>query len=129
MRAMLLQERYSVCSARPRVEQIQDNLLVRWFVGPAIEDPVWSHAVFTKNRDRMMEHEAASGRFNATGAMAEQRGLLSGEHFSVRGTLIQAWASDKRMARNDGSDGDQRSGDWRGRSRSNDTHRSMTDAV
>ena len=90
MRAMLLQVLYSVRSERQLVEQIQYNLLFRWFVGLAIEDTVWNHSVFSKNRDRLIEHDTVTELFNATVQMAEQRGLLSGEHFSVDGTLIQA---------------------------------------
>lgn len=89
MRAMLLQVLYSVRSERQLVEQIQYNLLFRWFVWLAIEDSVWNHSVFSKNRDRLIEHDAVTELFNATVEMAEQRGLLSGEHFSVDGTLIQ----------------------------------------
>ncbi len=127
MRALLLQVLYSVRSERQLVEQIQCNLRFRWFVGPAIEDPVWNHAVFSKNRDRLIAHEAVSELFNATVALADQRGLLSGEHFSVDGTLIQGWASDKSMRRKHGSDSGQPPSDWRGQSRSNDTHASTTD--
>ena len=127
MRAMLLQVLYSVRSERQLVEQIQYNLLFRWFVGLAIEDSVWNHSVFSKNRDRLIEHDAVTELFNATVAMAEQRGLLSGEHFSVDGTLIQAWASHKSMRRRDGSDDGRPPEDWHGESRSNDTHQSTTD--
>jgi transposase len=104
MRAMLLQVLFSVRSERQLVEQINYNLLFRWFVGLSIDDAVWNHSVFSKNRDRLIEHDAVTELFNATVAMAEQRGLLSGEHFSVDGTLIQAWASHKSMRRKDGSD-------------------------
>jgi transposase len=127
MRAMLLQVLYSVRSERQLVEQIQYNLLFRWFVGLAIEDTVWNHSVFSKNRDRLIEHEAVTELFNATVQMAEQRGLLSGEHFSVDGTLIQAWASHKSMRRKDGSDDGRPPEDWRGQPRSNDTHESTSD--
>jgi len=127
MRAMLLQVLYSVRSERQLVEQIQYNLLFRWFVGLAIEDPVWDHSVFSKNRDRLIEHDAVTELFNATVEMAAGRGLLSGEHFSVDGTLIQAWASHKSMRRKDGSDDDRPPEDWKGQPRSNDTHQSTTD--
>lgn len=127
MRAMLLQVLYSVRSERQLVEQIQYNLLFRWFVGLAIEDTVWNHSVFSKNRDRLIEHDAVTELFNATVEMANQRGLLSGEHFSVDGTLIQAWASHKSMRRKDGSDSDRPPEDWRGEPRSNDTHESTSD--
>jgi transposase len=127
MRAMLLQVLYSVRSERQLVEQIQYNLLFRWFVGLAIEDTVWNHSVFSKNRDRLIEHDAVTELFNATVEMAEQRGLLSGEHFSVDGTLIHAWASHKSMRRKDGSDDERPPEDWRGEPRSNDTHESTSD--
>lgn len=93
IRAMLLQVLYSVRSERQLVEQIRYNLLFRWFVGLSIDDEVWNHSVFSKNRDRLIEHDVVTELFNATVEMAHQRGLLSGEHFSVDGTLIQAWAS------------------------------------
>ncbi|MFN3377347.1 MAG: IS5 family transposase, partial [Burkholderiaceae bacterium] len=127
MRAMLLQVLYSVRSERQLVEQIQYNLLLRWFVGLAIEDTVWNHSVFSKNRDRLIEHNAVTELFNATVQMAEQRGLLSGEHFSVDGTLIQAWASHKSMRRKDGSDDGRPPEDWRGEPRSHDTHACTSD--
>ena len=127
MRAMLLQVLYSVRSERQLVEQIQYNLLFRWFVGLSIDDAVWNHSVFSKNRDRLIEHDAVTDLFNATVAMADQRGLLCGEHFSVDGTLIQAWASHKSMRRKDGSDDGRPPEDWRGEPRSNDTHQSTTD--
>ena len=127
MRAMLLQVLYSVRSERQLVEQIQYNLLFRWFVGLAIEDSVWHHSVFSKSRDRLIEHDAVTELFNATVAMAAQRGLLSGQHVSVDGTLIQAWASHKSMRRRDGSDDGRPPEDWHGESRRNDTHESTTD--
>lgn len=126
MRAMLLQVLYSVRSERQLVEQIQYNPLLRWFVGLAIEDAVWNHSVFSRNRDRLIEHDAVTELFNATVAIPEQRGLLSGEHFNVDGTLIQAWASHKTMRRKDGSDDGLPPEDWRGQTRSNDTHGSTT---
>ena len=127
LRAMLLQVLYSVRSERQLVEQISYNLLFRWFVGLPIDDPVWNHSVFSKNRDRLIEHDAVTRLFNATVEMAGRRGLLSGEHFSVDGTLIQAWASHKSVRRKDGSDDDRPPEDWRGEPRSNDTHQSTTD--
>ncbi|MGH6611124.1 MAG: IS5 family transposase [Burkholderiaceae bacterium] len=127
MRAMLLQVLYSVRSERQLVEQITYNLLFRWFVGLAIDDAVWNHSVFSKNRDRLLEHDAVTTLFNATVEMADKRGLLSGEHFSVDGTLIQAWAGHKSVRRKDGSDDDRPPEDWRGEPRRNDTHESKTD--
>jgi transposase len=127
MRAMLLQVLFSIRSERQLVEQITYNLLLRWFVGLSIDDVVWNHPVFSKNRDRLIEHEAVTEMFNATVEMANKRGLLSGEHFSVDGTLIKAWASHKSMRRKDGSDDDRPPEDWRGEPRTNDTHESKTD--
>jgi transposase len=127
MRAMLLQVLYSVRSERQLVEQITYNLLFRWFVGLAIDDAVWNHSVFSKNRDRLLEHDAVTTLFNATVEMADKRGLLSGEHFSVDGTLIQAWAGHKSVRRKDGSDDDRPPEDWRGEPRRNDTHECKTD--
>ena len=127
MRAMLLQVLYSVRSERQLVEQISYNLLFRWFVGLAIEDTVWNHSVFSKNRDRLIEHDVVTDLFNATVETARSRGLLSGEHFSVDGTLIQAWASHKSVRRKDGSDDDRPPEDWRGEPRSNETHESKSD--
>ena len=127
MRAMLLQVFYSVRRERQLVEQMQYNLLFRWFVGLAIDDTVWNHSVFSKNRDRFIEHDAVAELFNATVAMADQRGLLSGEHFSVDGTLIQAWTSHKIMLRKDGSDDARPNEDWPGEPCSSDTHGSTSD--
>lgn len=127
VRAMLLQVLYSVRSERQLVEQINYNLLFRWFVGLAIEDTVWNHSVFSKNRDRLIEHDVVIALFNTTVDMAQAKGLLSGEHFSVDGTLIKAWASHKSVRRKDGSDDERPPEDWRGERRSNDTHESKSD--
>jgi transposase len=127
MRAMLLQVLYSVRSERQLVEQLSYNLLFRWFVGLAIEDTVWNHSVFSKNRDRLIEHDAVTELFNSTVEKARTKGLLSGEHFSVDGTLIQAWASQKSVRRKDGSDDHRPPEDWRGDKRSNETHESRSD--
>ncbi len=127
MRAMLLQVLYSIRSERQLVEQINYNLLYRWFVGLSIDDAVWNHSVFSKNRDRLIKHDAVTAIFNATVQMAKDAGHLSGEHFSVDGTLIKAWAGQKSVQRKDGSDDDRPPEDWRGDKRSNDTHESKTD--
>jgi transposase len=127
MRAMLLQVLFSIRSERQLVEQIHYNLLFRWFVGLAIEDSVWNHSVFSKNRDRLIEHDAVIELFNRTVEMAHAKGLLSGEHFSVDGTQIKAWAGHKSVRRKDGSDDDRSPEDWRGERRSNETHASKTD--
>lgn len=134
MRALLLQVLYSVRSERQLMEQIRYNLLFRWFVGLAIDDPVWDHSVFSKNRDRLLEHDVVEAFFTEVMTLAERAGLLSKEHFSVDGTLIQAWASHKSFKARDGSDDQSPGGpgrnaqaDWKGKRRSNDTHASTTD--
>jgi transposase len=134
VRALLLQVFYSVRSERQLMEQMRYNLLFRWFVGLAIDDVVWDHSVFSKNRDRLLAHEVVESFFTEVMALADQRGLLSKEHFSVDGTLIQAWASQKSFRPKDGSDDRTPSGggrnaqaDWKGQRRSNDTHESQTD--
>jgi len=125
LRAMLLQVFYSIRSERQLMEQVQYNLLFRWFVGLAMEDAVWVPTVFSKNRDRLIEHDVIVALFNEVLAQADQEGWLSGEHFSVDGTLIQAWAGHKSFVRKDGDDSD--GSDFHGKSRSNDTHTSKTD--
>lgn len=129
LRAMLLQVFYSVRSERQLMEQIQYNLLYRWFVGLAMDDAVWVPTVFSKNRERMIEHDAIVALFNDVLAEADSEGWLSGEHFSVDGTLIQAWASHKSFVRKDrDADGDDGDGaDFHGEKRSNDTHTSTPD--
>lgn len=133
MRALLLQVFHSIRSERQLMEQMRYNLLFRWFVGIAMDDPVWDHSVFSKNRDRLLEHEVVEAFFTEILALADKRGLLSKEHFSVDGTLIQAWASQKSFKPKDGS-GDRTGGpgrnaqtDWKGKPRANDTHASVTD--
>ena len=123
LRAMLLQIFYSVRSERQLMEQTQYNLLFRWFIGLAMDDAVWVPTVFTKNRERLIEHDAVIELFNRVLEMANEKNLLSGEHFSVDGTLIQAWAGQKSFVRKDGGDG----GNFKGQTRSNDTHESTTD--
>jgi len=134
MRALLLQVFYSVRSERQLVEQLHYNLLFRWFVGLAIDDAVWDHSVFSKNRDRLLEHAVVEAFFTEIMRVADAKGLLSKEHFSVDGTLIQAWASHKSFRPKDGSNDQTPSGpgrnaqaDWKGKPRTNDTHESTTD--
>ena len=134
VRASLLQVFYSVRSERQLMEQIRYNLLFRWFVGLAMEDTVWDHSVFSKNRDRLLEHEVIESFFAEVLVLADRRKLLSKDHFSVDGTLIQAWASQKSFRPKDGSNDQTPTGggrnaqaDWKGRPRSNDTHVSQTD--
>jgi transposase len=128
LRAMLLQVFYSIRSERQLMEQTRYNLLFRWFIGLAMDDAVWVPTVFTKNRERLIEHDAVIELFNLVLEQAEDKGLLSGEHFSVDGTLIQAWAGHKSFVRKDGSDDGSDSGNFKGEGRSNDTHESSTDA-
>src|SRR5579859_2712099 len=97
LRALLLQAFYELRSERQLVERIEFDLLFRWFVGLGIDDPVWDHSSFSKNRDRLLEGEIAAKFLTAVLAQPRVRRLLSSEHFSVDGTLIQAWASMKSL--------------------------------
>src|SRR5438309_501367 len=124
LRALLLQAFYSVRSERQLVEQLDYNLLFRWFVGLSMDDAVWNHAVFSKNRDRLLNSEVAQRFFAEVNRLATR--FMSDEHFTVDGTLIQAWASQKSFRPKDGSDDDDGT-NFRGQKRSNDTHRSTTD--
>src|SRR6478672_950854 len=99
LRALLLQAFYSVRSERQLMEQLDYNLLFRWFVGLGVDDPVWDVTVFTKNRDRLLEGAIAAKFLRAVLAQPSVKALLSDEHFSVDGTLIQAWASMKSFRR------------------------------
>lgn len=112
------------------MEQTQYNMLYRWFIGLSMDDAVWVPTVFTKNRERLIEHDAVVAFFNEVVHTAKKKRWLSGEHFSVDGTLIQAWASHKSFVRKDGSDDDSDSnsgGSFKGEKRSNETHESKTD--
>ena len=112
---------------RQLVEQINYNLLFRWFVGLSIEDAVWSHSVFRKNRERMIDNDVVIDPFNATVDRAQAKGLLSGEHFSIDGSQINAWAGHNSVRRKDDSDDGRPPEDWRGERRSNETQESKTD--
>ena len=125
LRALLLQVFYSVRAERLLVEQIDYNLLFRWFVGLGMDDSMWNHAVFSKNRDRLLNSEVAQRFFAEVNLRAKK--FMSDEHFTVDGTLIQAWASQKSFRAKDGS-GDGDGADFRGQKRSNKTHESTTDA-
>jgi len=133
LRALLLQVFFSVRSERQLMEQLRYNLLFRWFVGLAIDDVVWHHSVFAKNRDRLLDHAVLDAFFAQVVEQADKRGLLSKEHFSVDGTLIQAWASHKSFRPKDDSIDPPEGGgrnveaDWKGQPRSNATHASTTD--
>ena len=103
LRALLLQVFYSVRSERLLMEQLNYNLLFRWFVGLEIDDAVWNHAVFSKNRDRLLNQDLAQKFFAHVKEQAA--GLMSDEHFTVDGTLIEAWAGQKSFRRKDDDGG------------------------
>jgi len=134
LRAQLLMALYTIRSDRQLVEQIDYNLLFRWFVGFSMDDEVWDHSTFSKNRDRLLEGEIAHRFFAEVRAQAEAADLLSKEHFSVDGTLLEALASQKSYRPKDesgppGGEGGGRNPavDFRGEKRSRDTHESKTD--
>ena len=132
LRAFLLQAFYSIRSERQLVERIEFDLLFRWFVGLGVDDPVWDATTFTKNRDRLLAGEVAVKFLAAVVAHGRVKRLLSSEHFSVDGTLIEAWSSPKSFQPKDGSGsppGPGRNGerDFHGERRSNETHASTTD--
>ena len=106
LRAMLLQAFYGIRSERQLMERMEFDLLFRWFVGLGVDDPVWDHSTFSKNRDRLLEGEIAAKFLSAVLAQPKVKRLLSSDHFSVDGTLIEAWASIKSFRRKDGSDND-----------------------
>ena len=132
LRAALLQAFFSIRSERLLMEQLNYNLLYRWFVGLGVDDAVWDHSVFSKNRDRLLEADVAAKFLSAVLANPQVKPLLSDEHFSVDGTLIEAWASMKSFRAKDGSDEPPTPGrngerDFHDEKRSNDTHASTTD--
>jgi transposase len=133
LRALLLQVLYTVRSERMLMEQLNYNLLFRWFVGMNIDDAVWDVTVFTKNRERLLAAGVANTLFAEVLAQARSRALLSSEHFTVDGTLVEAWAGHKSFKRKDGSDQQPPDDpgnptvDFHGERRSNDTHQSTTD--
>jgi len=134
LRALLLQVFYSVRSERQLMEQLDYNLLFRWFVGLSMDAPIWDVTVFTKNRERLLEGDVAAKFFGAVLDQAEVKQLLSNDHFSVDGTLIEAWASMKSFRRKDGNDkppGPGRNGErgFHKEKRSNETHESLTDPM
>jgi len=128
LRALVVQVLYSVRSERLLMEQLEYNLLFRWFVGLAIDDRVWDVTVFTKNRERLLEGEIAEGFFAQVIAQARGAGLLSDEHFTVDGTLVEAWAGQKsfRPKDDDSNDGTGER-NFHGERRTNETHQSTTD--
>jgi transposase len=134
LRALLLQVLYSLRSERLLMEELQYNLLFRWFVGLDLDAPVWDVTVFTKNRDRLLAGEVASAFFEQVLAQAKAHSLLSDEHFTVDGTLIEAWAGQKSFKQKTDAapvpppdDPGNPSVDFRGERRTNATHASTTD--
>ena len=132
VRASLLQLFYSIRSERQLMERLDFDLLFRWFVGLGIDDAVWDHSVFSKNRDRLLTTEIAQDFLAALLAEPKVKHLLSHEHFSVDGTLLKAWASMKSFRPKDGDGNPPEGGrngerDFRGEKRSNETHASTTD--
>src|ERR1700746_194180 len=132
MRAMLLQAFFSIRSERQLVERIDYDLLFRWFVGLGIEDAVWDATSFTKNRDRLLDGEVASQFLAAVLSQDKVKRLLSSDHFSVNGTLLEGWASPKSFRPKDGSGeppgpGGNGGHDFHGERRRNTTHASTTD--
>jgi transposase len=139
LRALLLQLLYSVRSERMLMEQMEYNLLFRWFVGLSANEPVWHPTVFTKNRDRLLEGAVSEEFFSLIVGQARHGKLLSDEHFTVDGTLIEAWAGQKSFQRK-GSDrdslnppppdrGSNPTVNWHKEKRSNETHESLTDPM
>jgi len=126
LRASLLQVVYSVRSERLLMEQLNYNLLFRWFVGLNIDEAVWDHSTFSFNRDRLFDAEIAQRFFANTVLLARLNDLVSDEHFSVDGSLLEAWASHRSFRPKNGSD-DGDGSDFRGQKRRNDTHASTTD--
>jgi transposase len=132
LRALLVQAFFGIRSERQLMEQVRYNMLFRWFIGVSMDAGVWDVTVFTKNRDRLLEGDVARSFLLAVLADPQVKPLLSTEHFSVDGTIIEAWASMKSFQPKDGSgppadpgrNGEQ---DFRGQKRSNDTHQSTTD--
>ena len=143
LRALLLQAFYSVRSERQLMEQLDYNLLFRWFVGLSMDAPIWDASSFSKNRDRLLAGDVAQRLLSAIIEQPRVQALMSDEHFSVDGTLIQAWASHKSFQPKPGPDGEgdgdgpstaaepaagrNQERDWRGQKRSNETHASTTD--
>ena len=134
LRALLIQVLYSIRSERMLIEQLDYNLLFRWFIGLGVDDEVWHPTTFTQNRERLLEQEISRKFFEQILKQAKKRQILSSEHFTVDGTFIEAWASQKSFKRKDeqdppapGAGGKNEKADYQGEKRSNDTHASTTD--
>ena len=133
LRALLLQSLYTIRSERLLMEEIDYSILFRWFIGLSLDEPIWSPTTFSKNRDRLLEGDIAAAFFDAVRAEAEAAGLLSDEHFTVDGTMLEAWASLKSFQRKDvgpsapPDDPGNPTVNFHGETRKNDTHASTTD--
>lgn len=133
LRGLVLQALYGIRSERLLCEQLNYNMLYRWFVGLGMEDAAWDHSTYTQNRDRLIEHDVVKALFGQVMKQAEDAQLLSSEHFSVDGALIRAWASHKSFVPKDGPPPDKTGSksnpevDFKRQKRSNDTHGSTTD--
>jgi transposase len=133
LRASLIQTLFSIRSERQLVQHIEYNLLYRWFVGMNIDEPVWNHSTFSANRDRLFSESMAQRFFAQVLQIAQWQNLISDEHFTVDGTMIEAWASVKSFVKKDGSSPPPEGGgrnptvDFKGEKRSNETHQSTTD--
>lgn len=135
LKATLLQVLYGIRSERLLLEQIDFSLLYRWFLGLSMDDEIWDESVFSKNRERLLEGKIAKRFFNEVVRVAQIKGLVSAEHFTVDGTLVEAWASLKSLekkepgddSRKDDGDPGNPSVDFKGERRTNKTHESKTD--
>jgi transposase len=132
LRALLLQMLYSIRSERLLVEELDYNILYRWFVGLSLDDPIWDATTFTKNRDRLLDGDVADAFFAEVLSAIKADGLLSDEHFTVDGTLLEAWASHKSFTPKGGAgrppdDPKNPTVNFHGQTRRNDTHQSTTD--
>lgn len=130
LKAMVLMALYSIKSERQLCEQLQYNMLFRWFLDMDMVEEAFDHCAFSDNRARLMKHDAAGKFFRQVVRQAEEEGLMSDEHFSVDGTLLEAWASTKSFRPKDDDDNDGDSNGWadfKGKKRSNETHESKTD--
>jgi transposase len=133
LRALLLQGLYTIRSERLLIEEIDYSILFRWFIGLSLDEPIWSPTTFSKNRDRLLQADVASAFFDAVVDQARDAGLMSDEHFTVDGTVLEAWASLKSFQRTDAGptpppdDPGNPTVNFHGETRKNDTHQSTTD--
>ena len=133
LRALLLQGLYTIRSERLLVEEIDYSILFRWFIGLSLDEPIWSATTFSKNRDRLLQADVASAFFDAVVGQAREAGLMSDEHFTVDGTVLEAWAGLKSFQRKDTGptpppdDPGNPTVNFHGETRKNDTHQSTTD--